>query len=82
MYCFGNFEENMDLSHNYLAVNQRYTYRVLQTIFNNFQLLLRSPTLLELDTDPYFLQNFQSNKTVCLIIQAFRQVYKHEIDLF
>ena len=29
-----------------------------------------------------FLQNFQSNKTVCLIIQAFRQVYKHEIDLF
>ena len=30
-------------------------------------------------TDPYFLQDFQSNTMVCLIIHAFCKVYKCEI---
>ena len=33
----------------------------------------------EYETDPYFLQNFQSNTRVCLIIHAFCKVYKREI---
>ena len=32
------------------------------------------------ETDPYFLQNFQSNTTVCLIIHAFCKIYEREID--
>ena len=31
------------------------------------------------ETDPYFLQNFQSNTTVCLIIHAFCKVCEREI---
>ena len=31
------------------------------------------------ETDPYFLQNFQSDTTVCLIIHMVCKGYKHEI---
>ena len=34
------------------------------------------------ETDPYFLKNFQSNTTVCLIIHALCKVYEREIVLF
>ena len=78
IFNFGNFQFTI---FNFVSF-QFYQFSTLATFnFVNFQFCQFSIQLNEYGTDPYFLQNSQSNTTVCLIIHVFCKNCEPEIVL-